>query len=289
TGHRPAAGRRAGRRNAAGPGPRHRPVGHPAAADPQRRRRLRHRRRPAGVGGARRPGGHHRGRGLLRLAPGAGPAPPAAGGDGRHLGRGGGQRDRPGRRRRGHRLPAHRLVADLQPARCLHRLRRRPAGPDRPSPAHPRRPGQHEEISMNRHAPSLLRHLRSILAGPVTVTLVIPALILTLSGGHRLAITGPLAWAAAVLGLLLALAGLALLIWTIVLFDRVGHGTLSPLNPTQALVLVGPYRHVRNPMFTGVLAILGGESLITASPLLLAWFVLFWTALAIAIPRVEEP
>jgi protein-S-isoprenylcysteine O-methyltransferase Ste14 len=142
---------------------------------------------------------------------------------------------------------------------------------------------------MNRHAPSLLRHLRSILAGPVTVTLVIPALILTLSGGHRLAITGPLAWAAAVLGLLLALAGLALLIWTIVLFDRVGHGTLSPLNPTQALVLVGPYRHVRNPMFTGVLAILGGESLITASPLLLAWFVLFWTALAIAIPRVEEP
>ncbi len=64
-------------------------------------------------------------------------------------------------------------------------------------------------------------------------------------------------------------AGLALLVKTIRLFATVGKGTLAPWDPTQKLVVEGPYRHVRNPMITGVVTILLGEAV-------------FWGSLAIA-------
>jgi len=55
------------------------------------------------------------------------------------------------------------------------------------------------------------------------------------------------------------------------------------------LVVRGPYRHVRNPMITGVLCILLGEAAITGSGWLLAWFAIFLTAQLIAIRFWEEP
>ncbi|QRY48773.1 isoprenylcysteine carboxylmethyltransferase family protein [Mycolicibacterium boenickei] len=96
-------------------------------------------------------------------------------------------------------------------------------------------------------------------------------------------------------GLLLALAGAGLialglwfLIWTVVLFDRVGDGTLAIGSPIN-LVLRGPYRHVRNPMMTAVFCIQLGTAVATASPWLFAWFALFCTVVVIAIPTIEEP
>ena len=55
------------------------------------------------------------------------------------------------------------------------------------------------------------------------------------------------------------------------------------------LVVVGPYRHVRNPMISGVLAILLGEAALAASGSLLLWFAIFWTLQEIAIRFWEEP
>jgi protein-S-isoprenylcysteine O-methyltransferase Ste14 len=72
------------------------------------------------------------------------------------------------------------------------------------------------------------------------------------------------------------------------LFDRVGEGTLAIGSPIK-LVLRGPYRHVRNPMMTGVFCIQLGTAVATASPWLLGWFALFCTIVAIAIPVFEEP
>jgi protein-S-isoprenylcysteine O-methyltransferase Ste14 len=75
---------------------------------------------------------------------------------------------------------------------------------------------------------------------------------------------------------------------TIRRFVTVGEGTLAPWEPPQHLVVRGVYRHVRNPMITGVLLVLLGESLLTASVPLSYWFLLFAAVNAVYIPVVEE-
>jgi protein-S-isoprenylcysteine O-methyltransferase Ste14 len=55
------------------------------------------------------------------------------------------------------------------------------------------------------------------------------------------------------------------------------------------LVVRGPYRHVRNPMISGVLFILLGEAAITASGWLLLWFAIFFMLQATSIRLSEEP
>ena len=71
---------------------------------------------------------------------------------------------------------------------------------------------------------------------------------------------------------------------TIALVHRVGRGTLAPWNPTARLVVLGVYRHVRNPMISGVLCILLGEAALFGSRALLAWFAIFAAVNAIYIP-----
>jgi protein-S-isoprenylcysteine O-methyltransferase Ste14 len=136
------------------------------------------------------------------------------------------------------------------------------------------------------------RHLISVLLAPVTMTLIIPALIAVSTGVRAPHLTTPLTAVLAKLGALLIAGGLALLIWTVFLFDRVGKGTLGVgpvLGEPVNLVVRGPYRHVRNPMISGVLCILLGEAAITASGWLLAWFAVFFTLLATVIRWWEEP
>ena len=72
-------------------------------------------------------------------------------------------------------------------------------------------------------------------------------------------------------GALLGAGGFALWAWTVRLFATVGEGTLAPWDPTQRLVAVGPYRHVRNPMISGVFAVLAGEALALGSESLAIW------------------
>ena len=86
--------------------------------------------------------------------------------------------------------------------------------------------------------------------------------------------------------------GLCLLVWTVALFDRVGRGTLGVgklLGEPVHLVVRGPYRHVRNPMITGVVCILLGGAAITESTWLLLWSVTFFGVLAVFIRWWEEP
>jgi len=83
--------------------------------------------------------------------------------------------------------------------------------------------------------------------------------------------------------------GLVLMVATIRLFVTVGKGTLAPWNPTQRLVVQGIYRHVRNPMISGVFFVLLGEALLAASLPLFCWFVVFVVGNAVYIPLAEEP
>src|SRR5262245_48112122 len=79
------------------------------------------------------------------------------------------------------------------------------------------------------------------------------------------------------------------MIATIRLFVKVGKGTLAPWEPPQSLVVQGVYQHVGSPMISGLLFVLLGESMITASLPLLRWFVIFSIINAIYIPLLEEP
>jgi protein-S-isoprenylcysteine O-methyltransferase Ste14 len=130
---------------------------------------------------------------------------------------------------------------------------------------------------------SVWRHLRAIGLLPVTVTVVVPALVLW---RDEVEIAGP---PLAALGALLIAGGVALVTWTVALFARLGRGTLAPWDPTARLVVAGPYRHVRNPMITGVLAVLLGEAALFASLPLLVWFGAAFAVNALYFPLVEEP
>jgi protein-S-isoprenylcysteine O-methyltransferase Ste14 len=135
------------------------------------------------------------------------------------------------------------------------------------------------------------RHLISILVFPVTMTLVIPALIV-IPAHARPNLGSPLNIGLVIVGGLLITGGLGLWIWTVFLFDRIGKGTLGLgklMGEPVHLVVEGPYRHVRNPMISGVLAILLGEAAVAASGSLLLWFAIFLTLQEIAIRFWEEP
>ena len=106
--------------------------------------------------------------------------------------------------------------------------------------------------------PALAANLLSFVM-PLTAAGLVPALLLAHIGwAQALTAVHP---ERAVAGALLAAAGLTMLAWTVTLFIRIGRGTLAPWDPTRKLVVRGPYAHVRNPMITGVLAILIGEAL----------------------------
>jgi protein-S-isoprenylcysteine O-methyltransferase Ste14 len=62
---------------------------------------------------------------------------------------------------------------------------------------------------------------------------------------------------------LMALA-VALILWAVLLFRRAGTG-IVPFSPATALVLGGPYRFTRNPMYLGMAGTLLGAALLMGS------------------------
>lgn len=116
---------------------------------------------------------------------------------------------------------------------------------------------------------------------PITVLLIVP---LSIEWQWRIASTS-----ISLLGIPLIIAGLTFLFATASMFSTIGKGTLAPWNPTQKLVTQGPYAHTRNPMISGVLAVLLGESLLFASIPILLWGVLFFAANNIYFSFFEEP
>ena len=131
------------------------------------------------------------------------------------------------------------------------------------------------------------KHLRAILLLPGTVTVVIPAIILCFAGiGWP---SFPWNIALPIIGSVFIFLGLSLMVRTNRLFATVGKGTLAPWNPPQKLVVRGVYRHVRNPMITGVCCILLGEAIFFGSLPLLGLFGFGLILNLIYIPLFEEP
>jgi len=134
------------------------------------------------------------------------------------------------------------------------------------------------------------KHIRAILLLPVMATVVIPALLTWLAATPRPGWSLPPPWhlLPLLLGCSLLGSGATLLVQSIRLLAARGRGTLAPWDPTRALVVHSVYRYVRNPMISGVLAILLGEALLLGSHAALGWFALFLIVNLAYMPLVEE-
>ena len=122
-----------------------------------------------------------------------------------------------------------------------------------------------------------------LLVMPGTVAGLVPALI---TGWRRP--DDPVSWDDA-LGWLLVLAGAAVLVHAFVAFAWHGRGTPSPSAPTERLVVAGAYRHVRNPMYVAVLAVVLGQVLLFGSWGLFAYLVILGVTVNAFVHTYEEP
>ena len=94
---------------------------------------------------------------------------------------------------------------------------------------------------------------------------------------------------ATALGAALIVAGVAVVVWCFVVLARDGRGTPTPAAATTRLVATGPYRHVRHPMYLATTAVIGGEGLVLARPVLFAAAAVYALTLLALLRYVEEP
>lgn len=113
----------------------------------------------------------------------------------------------------------------------------------------------------------------------------VPARILAFVGIGRTVTFGPLALA----GFALAAAGALLALWCVLTFALAGKGTPAPFDPPRRLVVTGPYRFLRNPMYLGAALALTGAAVLYRSVALLAYAVLFVSAAHMFVLGYEEP
>ena len=90
-------------------------------------------------------------------------------------------------------------------------------------------------------------------------------------------------------GLTIGGAGAALACWCIGAFVVVGRGTPAPFDAPRTLVVVGPYRWVRNPMYVGGLGMLLGLGLWLRSPAVTVFTGAGWLVAHLFVVLYEEP
>jgi protein-S-isoprenylcysteine O-methyltransferase Ste14 len=92
-----------------------------------------------------------------------------------------------------------------------------------------------------------------------------------------------------VVGVVLIALGAGVLLHAFARFVTEGIGTPAPVAPTEHLVVGGLYRWLRNPMYVAVAAVIVGQALLLARPVLLA-YTAFFIAIVFAFVRLyEEP
>jgi len=91
------------------------------------------------------------------------------------------------------------------------------------------------------------------------------------------------------LGLLLIVAGIAVLLDSFARFALQGIGTPAPIAPTKHLVVTGLYRYVRNPMYLAVGATIVGQALYLGNVTLLIYGACFALAVHLFVRGYEEP
>lgn len=134
---------------------------------------------------------------------------------------------------------------------------------------------------MSRTAAAIWSLLFLVLA-PGTLAGLIPWWIT----GWRLA--GGRPWLTA-LGVGVTGLGLLMLLECFGRFALLGRGTPAPIAPTDRLIVTGPYRRVRNPMYVAVVAIIAGQAALFADLRLLGYGALVWLGFHLFVLAYEEP
>jgi len=136
-----------------------------------------------------------------------------------------------------------------------------------------------------------LRHILAILLLPFMAVIVLPAWLshtFASADTHWDGMTS-VSLAGYIAGALSVWFGFTLFMWCLNLFTIIGQGTLAPWDPTKKLVVAGPYRHVRNPMITGVALMLIGQALFWGSSVIAIWAGTFILINHIYFILLEEP
>ncbi len=92
-----------------------------------------------------------------------------------------------------------------------------------------------------------------------------------------------------VLGVVVLVAGGALVLETPARFALQGRGTPAPWAPPERFVERGSYRFVRSPMYLGVLLLVVGQALLLGREILFAWAVAAWLIFTSFLAFYEEP
>jgi protein-S-isoprenylcysteine O-methyltransferase Ste14 len=133
-----------------------------------------------------------------------------------------------------------------------------------------------------------VRHIRSFVL-PITVVIIIPFFLVGSFRPFGVRLRFAVLLFQIPLGLAVFCVGLALLVITVALFLKKGSGTLAPWDPPRRLVVEGVYSYVRNPMISGVLFMLLGETIFFMSWSLFAWTVIFAVTNILYFQFSEEP
>lgn len=91
------------------------------------------------------------------------------------------------------------------------------------------------------------------------------------------------------LGFIMIVLGTAGLLWCVRDFYVSGRGTLAPWAPPKELVVVGLYRHSRNPMYVAVALVLLGWAITFLSPGLFVYALAVMAAFHLRVVFGEEP
>lgn len=94
---------------------------------------------------------------------------------------------------------------------------------------------------------------------------------------------------AQIAGLAIGTIGAVIALWCVATFSTIGKGTPAPFDPPRRLVVRGPYRFVRNPMYIGAGTALAGAAAFYQSLALLLYTAIFFIACELFVLLYEEP
>lgn len=136
--------------------------------------------------------------------------------------------------------------------------------------------------------PTVIVLVRAITYATLFIALVLfflPAQVLSRAG-----VTRPAAFGVPQLaGMIVAAVGATVAVWCILTFALIGRGTPAPFDPPRHLVVRGPYRHVRNPMYLGAGLALAGAALFYETAALWAYATGFLVLMHLMVVGYEEP